>query len=66
MQRFLIVVGAVLVAVGLAWPLLRRLGFGHLPGDFSYRGPHLSFYFPLTTSIIVSIVLTLILWLLSR
>ena len=66
MQRFLIVVGVVLVVVGVAWPLLRRAGFGHLPGDFSYRGAHVSFYFPLTTSIVVSLVLTLVLWLLNR
>jgi hypothetical protein len=66
MQRFLIVAGAVVLAVGLAWPLLRRVGFGHLPGDFSVRVPHVSFYFPLTTSIIVSVVLTLILWLINR
>jgi len=66
MQRFLIVVGVALVALGLTWPLLRRAGLGHLPGDFSYRGAHVSFYFPLNTGIVVSVVLTLILWLLNR
>jgi Protein of unknown function (DUF2905) len=66
MQRLLIVVGVVLVGLGLAWPLLRGLGLGHLPGDFSYRGAHFSFYFPLTTGIVVSVALTLILWLLNR
>lgn len=66
MQRFLIIVGAGVLTVGLAWPLLRRVGFGHLPGDFSVRGPHVSFYFPLTTGIIVSVVLTLLLWLINR
>ena len=66
MQRFLIVVGIGLVVVGRAWPLLRRIGLGHLPGDFSYRGAHVSLYFPLTTSIVISLVLTLVLWLLSR
>lgn len=66
MQRFLVVVGLGLVAVGIAWPLLRRLGLGHLPGDFSYRGAHVSFYFPLTTGIVISVVLTIVLWLLNR
>ena len=65
-SRSRLVAGVALVAVGLAWPLLRRLGLGHLPGDFSFRGAHVSFYFPLTTSIVVSLMLTLVLWLLSR
>jgi Protein of unknown function (DUF2905) len=66
MQRLLIVVRIVLVALGLAWPLPWRAGLDHVPGDFSYRGAHVSFYFPLTTGIVVSVVLTLILWLLNR
>ncbi|MDE2229376.1 MAG: DUF2905 domain-containing protein [Alphaproteobacteria bacterium] len=66
MQKFLIVAGIVFVALGLLWPLLAQLGLGHLPGDFSYRGAHVSFYFPLGTSVVVSLVLTLILWLLNR
>lgn len=66
MQKFLIIIGAALVVLGVGWPLLARLGLGHLPGDFSYRGPHFSFYFPLTTSIVVSVVLTLALWLFRR
>ncbi|MGH7012746.1 MAG: DUF2905 domain-containing protein [Stellaceae bacterium] len=55
------VFGLVLVALGLLWPLLGRLGFGHLPGDFSYRGDHILFHFPLATLIVISLVLTLIL-----
>lgn len=66
MRTFLVVLGLVLVALGLLWPLLGRLGLGHLPGDFSYRGDHVSFYFPLATSVVVSLVLALILWLLNR
>ncbi len=67
MARWLIVLGIVLVALGLAWPWLGRPAlwswFGRLPGDFSYRRGDFSFYFPLTTSIIVSALLTVLLWL---
>lgn len=66
MQKLLIVVGTILVALGLFWPLLSRLGLGHLHGDFTYRSDHISFYFPLATSIVVSLVLTFVLWLLNR
>ncbi len=66
MQKFLIILGVALVALGLLWPLLGRLGLGHLPGDFSYRGEHVTVYIPLATSIVVSAVLTLVLWLINR
>ena len=64
MGRFLIVIGAVLVVVGL----LINLGvpFGRLPGDFAVRRGNFSFYFPLTTSIIASILLTLLFMFLGR
>jgi hypothetical protein len=54
------------VAVGLLWPWLARLGLGRLPGDIYVQGEHGSFYFPLTTCILVSIVVSLILWLVNR
>lgn len=67
MARWLIVLGIVLVALGLAWPWVGRAApwswFGRLPGDFTYRRGDFSFYFPLTTSIIVSALLTILLWL---
>ena len=64
MGRFLIVLGIVLVVVGL----LINLGvpIGRLPGDFTYRRDNFSFYFPLTTSIIASILLTLLMMFLRR
>ena len=64
MGRFLIIAGLVLVAGGL----LLNLGvpFGRLPGDFSIRRGSVSFYFPLTTSIVVSILLTLLFTFLGR
>ena len=50
----------------MAWPWLARLGLGRLPGDFHVQREGFSFYFPLTTSILVSIVVTVIIWLLRR
>ena len=66
MSRFLIVTGIICVVAGLLWPWLTRLGLGHLPGDFRIERDGFSFYFPLATSIVISVVLSLILWLLNR
>lgn len=70
MQRLLITAGLVLLALGVAWPWLARLGLGRLPGDFNIQREGVSFHFPLTSSIVVSIILslivTLIIWLLRR
>jgi formate hydrogenlyase subunit 3/multisubunit Na+/H+ antiporter MnhD subunit len=66
MQRLLIAIGVLLVVVGLAWPWISRLGLGRLPGDIHIQRDGFNFYFPLTTSIVVSLVITLILWLLRK
>ena len=66
MPRFLITLGLALVALGLAWPFLRRLGLGRLPGDIAIKTGHGSFYFPVVTCLIVSAVLSLIFWLSGR
>ena len=66
MARFLITLGVVLVVAGLAWPFVTRFGLGRLPGDFHFERGGFSFYFPLTTGLIVSVVVSLILWLLRR
>jgi Protein of unknown function (DUF2905) len=66
MARFLIVIGVVCVVAGLLWPWLTRLGLGNLPGDFRVERDGFSFYFPLATSIVISVVLSLILWLINR
>ena len=66
MSRFLITAGIVLVAAGLLWPLLSRLGLGRLPGDIAIRGEHGGFYFPIVTCILVSLVLSLIFWLAGK
>lgn len=66
MQKLLIAAGLLLVLVGLAWPWLRKLPFGRLPGDISIERENFAFHFPLTTMIIVSVVITLLLWFLRR
>jgi Protein of unknown function (DUF2905) len=63
--RWLIAVGIVLVVLGLAWPLFAKLGLGHLPGDIRIERDGFVFYFPLTTGLIVSVVLSLFLWLVA-
>jgi formate hydrogenlyase subunit 3/multisubunit Na+/H+ antiporter MnhD subunit len=66
MQRWLIVLGVVVLAVGLLWPWLSKVGLGRLPGDIRYEKDGFSFYFPLTTGIVISVVLSLVLWLLRK
>lgn len=66
MQRILITVGAVLVVAGLLWPWLSRLGLGRLPGDIRIETANGVFYLPLTTCLIVSAVLSLVVWLVRR
>ncbi len=65
--RILIIIGLVIAAIGLALLLAGKIPWlGRLPGDFFWRGKNVSFYFPLTTSILVSVILTLILWFINR
>lgn len=64
--RFLIVAGVVLIAVGLAWPWLAKLPLGRLPGDIAIERPNVKFYFPVMTMIVVSIVISFLLWLFRR
>jgi hypothetical protein len=66
MARILIIVGIALVAAGFAWPWLAKLGLGRLPGDIHIVRDGYSFYFPITTGLIVSAVVSIILWLLRE
>ena len=66
MARWLIIVGIALFIAGLSWPWLAKLGLGRLPGDIHIVREGYSFYFPITTGLIVSIVLSVILWLLRK
>ena len=65
-QKLLIVFGIVLVAVGILWPLIAKLGLGRLPGDLVIQRDNFRLYVPIMTSLLVSVVFTLILWLLNR
>lgn len=66
--RTLIAIGAVLVIAGLLIALGARLPFrlGRLPGDFVYKGRHSVFYFPLMTCLVLSLVLSFVMWLVGR
>jgi len=60
MQKTLILLGAALLAVGLLWPWLGKLPIGRLPGDIIIDRPNLKIYFPITTMIIISIIISLV------
>ena len=66
MQQLLITLGIILLLLGLAWPLLSKLPFGRLPGDIIIQRENFSFYFPLMTGLLISVVLSLILWWFTR
>lgn len=66
--KLLIVVGTALIVIGLLFTLLGRtnLPVGRLPGDILYRGKNTTFYFPLATSLLLSVILTLILYFIGK
>jgi hypothetical protein len=66
LARWLIILGVVLVLAGLFSPWLARLGLGRLPGDIVVERDDFRLYVPITTSLLISIVLSLILWLINR
>ena len=66
MQKFLIIAGAALLIIGLLWPWIAKLGLGRLPGDIAVEKEGFGFYFPVMTSIIISIVLSLLFWLFRK
>lgn len=66
MSRWLITLGVVLVAAGLLWPLLSRLGLGRLFGDIVVRREGFTFYFPLMSALVVSIVVSVLIWIFRR
>jgi len=66
MAKWLITIGVALIALGLLWPLLSQLGLGQLPGDFRVERKGFSFYFPLTTCIVISLAISLLLWIFRR
>jgi len=66
MARFLIILGITILILGLIWPYLGRMGLGRLPGDILIERGNFTIYIPLMTSLLVSIVLSLFLWLLNQ
>jgi Protein of unknown function (DUF2905) len=66
MARFLIVLGLAILVLGLLWPYLSKLGLGRLPGDIVIERENTTFYFPLVTCLLLSVVLSLILWVANR
>ncbi|MDH3257460.1 MAG: DUF2905 domain-containing protein [Nitrospinota bacterium] len=65
-QRILISLGVGLIVIGLLWPYLTKLGLGKLPGDIVIRRDNFNFYFPITTCILISVVLTGLFWLAGK
>lgn len=66
MSRLLIIIGLVIVAVGLLWPWLTRVGLGRLPGDIMIERGNFTLYIPITTGLLLSVLLSVILWLVNR
>jgi hypothetical protein len=66
MNRALVLIGSLLLLAGLLWPVLRRLRLFHLPGDIVIDRPGFKLFVPITTMILVSLVLSLLAWLLKR
>jgi ribose/xylose/arabinose/galactoside ABC-type transport system permease subunit len=66
MQRILVALGLMIALAGLAWPWLSKLPLGRLPGDIIVDRPGFKVFFPITTMIVLSLVLGLVLWLFRR
>lgn len=66
MQRWLIAFGIVLLAAGLLWPVLQKLGLGRLPGDIVIERENVRVYLPLGTAILISVAVSLLLWFINR
>ena len=66
MQKTLVLIGAAFIIVGFAWPWLSRLPLGRLPGDIVINQPNLKIFIPITTMVLISVLLSVIVWLLRR
>jgi hypothetical protein len=66
MARFLIVLGLAILVAGLLWPFLSRIGLGRLPGDIVIERENMTFYFPLMTCLLLSVVFSLVFWIVNR
>jgi uncharacterized protein HemY len=66
MSRLLIIFGLVLVAVGVLWPVIAKLGLGRLPGDVVIERENFRLYIPIAASLLISLLLSVVLWFLNR
>jgi hypothetical protein len=66
MQKALIVAGLTILVIGLLWPWLSKLPIGRLPGDIVVEREGFRFYLPLTTGILLSLIVSLLIWLFRR
>ena len=60
MQKILIILGIIILVIGLCYPYIKKLGLGQLPGDIIFKSENSTFFFPIVTCLIISIVLTII------
>ena len=60
MKKLLIILGIVILVIGLLYPYIKKLGLGQLPGDIMFKSGNSTFFFPIVTCIIISVVLTII------
>ncbi|MBW2101041.1 MAG: DUF2905 domain-containing protein [Deltaproteobacteria bacterium] len=66
MQKTLIIIGIVIIIIGLVWPLIGKIPLGRLPGDIIINRPNLKIYIPVTTMILISVIVSLILWIFRK
>lgn len=66
MSRTLIILGLAILAAGLLWPWLSRLGLGQLPGDILIERENFTLYIPLGTGLLASVVISIILWFINH
>jgi|TARA_A100001234_G_C12584642_1_gene367713 hypothetical protein len=66
MQKKIILFGAFIILLGILWPYLKKIGLGSLPGDIKIMKENYSFFFPITTCILVSVFLSILFWLFKK
>ncbi len=66
MQRTLIILGIAIIIIGFGWPWLSRLPIGRLPGDIIIDRPNMKVYIPITTMVLISIVISIVTYILRR
>lgn len=66
MNKTIIYIGVLVIAVGLLWPWITKLPIGRLPGDIAIKKEGFQMYFPITTMIVISVVISILLWLFKK